>query len=69
MRTKFKKKIDKKSKTQNQKSKHWGLNLKYYQILNWRAELKRKIKFIKKSKTKIKMKKMKTKYIKKLKIK
>jgi hypothetical protein len=47
------------------KKKYWGSNLIYHQILNWREKLKRKIKFTKESKTKIKFKRMRTKYEKK----
>jgi len=36
------------AKNQNKKSKHWQSNLQYHQILNWKAKLKRKIKFSKK---------------------
>ena len=43
-------KFDKKVKNQILKSKHWGPNFKYHQILNWIIKSKRKIKFIKESK-------------------
>jgi len=36
--------------------------MKYHQLLNWMTKLKRKIKFTKKSKAKIKIKRMETKF-------